>query len=301
MCKMDHISYELGPINSKLSFAMACVIDSVPYILNETSVTGGIVYYWESNMYSIVSNNNVPVFFASEKDNAITLSDVANDGYMGFRSSNKNTIGFTTYQAPINISQSSYAPWNAPTIFLSEAVYTIYDNTGVTATVLTSNLTDTILANNILLLPMVLYYGCNSVSGTSHTINGTYNIFTNWFCLFNSDTLPFSCKNSGITGWTTMSDCLEGVAYSYCPSDTICGTDNCKGPCPGKSDTCTYNNSTYSCTFNPQNVPNSYWWSSYYFIITLIGLAFLTFIVIFILIFVYLSKGLSPKSNPDST
>lgn len=231
----------LGVINTSASFLIVSLQNNDPYVLNGVSPSSGsILYYWEKNLTSALNGSFLPIFMSSSSGSPV-IQDTTNGGGIGFRSDGI-TIGNALNPPSIKITQTQYTPPNPPGLFLSNVIYTIYNNIGDIATVLTSPSTSssTILANNIIILPVLWYFDCTT-NGNYYTINTPENSLINWFCL-NSDNSPTECQNMSLAPdltWTNIPECIQNVNYQYCTYDNLCGEqNNCNGPCSNTNDIC---------------------------------------------------------------
>lgn len=293
------IPFLLGPVETGSSFMLVSIQNNQPNILNGAPFDNGIIYYWESNLSTIISGTNLPIFTAEGTLNSLTLTDTVNGGGMAFRSDG-TTIGNASKPAQIMMNQSMFANFFPPEIFLSMAIYTISNSSGTQADVLTTNsgTGPTMSANNIIILPVLWYFNCTN-TGSYQTINTPINSVINWFCLVNPSITACSGISIAKSGWTNILDCVVGNDYNYCPVNQLCGADNCKGPCSVVYNDCEYIFGTYECIFNPvEFFTETQWWESPYFIGSVVGIFVL---VIIIIIIIYLiSRSGSPKQSPSS-
>lgn len=283
----------IGPISTASSFMFASIQNGQPFILNTTQVTGGILYYWDSDLVDVASNQSMAIFTAKGTLDSLTIFDSNNQGGIAFRSDGI-TIGNAVVPATIKMFQPSFTNWFPPDIFLSAVEYTLFNQSGVTATVLTAipgtgGTGPTIPANNIIILPINWYFNCTS-SGQYDQVNEPTESLVNWFCTVNEAIT--GCTGIGIvpSGWTELSDCTIGNRFMYCATGTICGNNNCNGPCSTIEDDCSFSSGQYTCTFDINKFVNdTQWWESPYFIGVVIGSVFIV-IVIIILIFVLATR-----------
>lgn len=279
----------LGPIDTGSSFMITSIQNNQPFILNAAGITGGFVYYWESNLTTIAASPRVGVFTAQGTLDSLVIHDDMNGGGIGFRSDGV-TIGNAPRPATVKMSQSSFANWFPPDIFLSTVQYTLYNPSGATASILTSvpgtgGTGPTILANNLIILPVLWYTNCTA-SGNYTFINQPPASIINWFCVASPGLTGCSGISLIQSGWTNLEDCMVGDEYEYCPTGDICGDSNCKGPCTEMFDDCNFSSGNYVCVFDPNKFFSStQWWESPYFIGAIIAIILLI-IVIIIMIYV---------------
>lgn len=279
----------LGPISTQDSFMMVSIQDNKPFILDGAPLGDGVIYFWnDGGATGIDPFSKLPIFNANGTIGELQLSDTINGGGLGFRSDNI-TLGNAQSPASIKWSQSQYANWQPPDVLLSMPIYTIFNATGTTGTILTEpqGNAKTILADNIIILPVTWYSNCTS-DGKYDTITDPIDSIINWFCLANPGST--GCTGSYLeSGWTNLPDCQDGKQYTYCPVGDICGNGNCKGPCPEIFQDCDLgNNNSYSCVINPEKwFFESDWWKSPYFIGAVIGIIVLIIAIIFIAFIVY--------------
>lgn len=275
----------IGPIDSGVSFMFASIREETPYILNGQGVTGGVIYYWEADPTIIQSSQLLPVFSGKGTIGSVMISDATNGGGINFRSDGI-TIGNAGQPASLKMSESQYATWWPPTIFLSSVIYTLYAPNGTIANILATNsgTGPTIPANNIIILPVLWYSQC--VGTTYSFINQPQASILNWFCLV-APNLPQCPDNILKNGWTNLPDCQVGNFYNYCPVNNTCGTTGmCNGPCPVIYDDCNYSatNNNYVCVFDSNKFFNeTQWWTTPYFIGAVIAII-IVIIIIFVLI-----------------
>lgn len=282
----------LGPIDLGSSFMFVSLQNGKPFVLNGSPFNNGIIYYWEPDFTTALNNPYLPVFTSSGSLSSLSLFDTTNKGAVSFRSDGL-TLGNSSSPSTITMSQNTYTNWNSPHIFLSMAIYTIYNSSGTISQIQTNNSGSgpTIPANNLLVLPIIWYNGCSD--NTYSYINTVADSLTNWFCIIlgnsSHNCLGISLLNNS---WTNISDCRDGNLYSYCLSDNLCGTGSpsCKGPCSKNYDDCVLSSDYYSCVFNPtEYISNTNWWESPYFIGLIVG-SFILLIVIIVVIIIVIKK-----------
>jgi hypothetical protein len=272
--------------------------NGIPFVLNGATIPGGIAYYWESNLSVIVNGSRFGVFTAQGSLDAVTVSDSINGGGIAFRSDGI-TIGNAVSPPMIKMSQSQFANFFPPDIFLSMAIYTIFDPAGGTAQILTQppgtggtggtgEVGLTIPANNLIILPVLWYFNCMTSGGTTtfDRINEPLNSVINWFCVANPGTTGCSGIMVANNAWTNIPDCSNGVHYMYCPVDQNCGNNNCNGPCSVSYDDCTFSSGTFVCVFDANKFfSTTQWWQSPYFIGAVIAIILVIAVIILIIYF----------------
>ena len=273
-------NYVLGPIDSGASFMFVTLINDVPNVLKFSSFNGLNIYYWESALTTFASN--VSVFMAHGNPNNVTIMSTNPPGYIGI----SGGVNLVNSSSPLhlNVSQSAFANWNSPTLFLSDIEYSIKTLGGTGTMIYTdSQGGNPIPANNIFVLPILFYTVCTS--STHEGFTSAPASLNNWLCnqtwsQTHSDYASY-CQQFPILppGWDNLSDCRTGKIYTYCPTGSNCGTDNCKGPCPNSA-VCAFTD-TYTC----KQEPITGWWKSHYFIAIIIGFTIL-FILFILLLFV---------------
>lgn len=292
-------TFLLGPIETGASFMITSIQGKKPYVLNGAPFNNGIIYYWEEDLGKVVSATGagLGLFSASGSLNSLTITDSNNGGGIGF-SSDGVTLVNTILPPEIEMSQSMYANWWPPDIFLSGAVYTIKNTAGSTAKIFTSRsgTGSTISADNIIIVPVRWYFNCTS-SGRYDTVTKPADSLINWFC----DTDPglTGCSEISLarSAWTNLPDCTDGKRYEYCPPDKTCGDSNCKGPCPEIYYDCDFSNTNFKCVFDPRKfIDDTEWWTTPYFIGLVIGIAVII-VVITLMIFAVVRGGSKVKQS----
>lgn len=283
----------LGPVDTGSSFMIVSIQNNQPYILNGAPYNNGTIYYWESNLSTILDGSELGIFSAETFGNTglpgnsfnITMSDTVNGGSVEFRSDGV-TIGNGSGASHLIFEQNFYSNWWPPDVFLSTVSYTIFNTSGETAGILTtpSGASTTIPANNIIILPVLWYFNCTS-NGSYGVINTPLNSVSNWFCLVNPSISVCSQIDIAPSGWTNLSDCTIGNNYIYCPTGELCGNGSCKGPCSVVYHDCNYKSGTYVCEFNAGNFfSETKWWTSPIFIGAIIALIVIIIILIIVTI-----------------
>lgn len=267
--------------------------NGTPFILNGAPIPGGLVYYWESNLSTILNSSHLGIFTAQGTFDAATISDNINGGGIAFRSDGI-TVGNALQPATVKMTQSQFANFFPPDIFLSMAVYTLSTSNNDVAQILTqvpgttggTGSTPPITANNLIILPVLWYFNCTN-SGTFDVINQPLNSVINWFCVAKPGTTGCSGIEVATSAWTNIPDCMTGVHYMYCLVNQTCGNNNCNGPCSVSYDDCTFSSGSYVCVFDPNKFfSTTQWWQSPYFIGAVIAVVLVIIIIIVILFFV---------------
>lgn len=279
----------IGPVTTGASFMFGSLQNGIPYLLNGASYNNGIIYYWESNYQTISNSTKIPLFSASGSLSSLILKDGTNDGGLSFRQDGV-TIGNANPPTNVTMTQTVYANWTYPDLFLASATYSIFNPSGVLAQVLTNNsgTGPTLPADNIIIIPGTYYYNCTSTSYKQNT--QIQKSIKNWFCSINT----IYCNDwTLVTGWTELNDCTIGFEYPYCPLNTYCGSiDTCKGPCSPSTNRCTFNDNNYICR---QSLSTN-WLSSMYFLIAIVFIGFLI-VMGMILLFYGMRKIFKPSKT----
>lgn len=291
----------IGPVDTGASFMIVSIQNGQPFALNSATSGGSLIYYWEPSLQVLAQNTAFPVFSFSGTVNAVSVNDTVNGGGIGFRADNL-TIGNAGQPTPINFKQTMFANLFPPDILLSRVIYSLINNsTGATAHILTTNsgTGPNIPADNIVVLPVFWYFNCSS-SGTYDVTNTPAGSLINWFCTVNSGATGCSQVSFTRSGWTNVADCMTGNNYQYCLANTICGNNNCKGPCSVIYNDCVFSSGNYQCVFDADKFfTESNWWTSPYFIGVLVAIVLLVIILI-IIIYVVNRKPQSPLALPSS-
>ncbi|CAH6420392.1 Hypothetical protein HVR_LOCUS1180 [uncultured virus] len=289
------IPFLLGPVETGSAFMLASIQNGQPFVLNGFPTGEGIIYYWESNIQTILGGTNLGIFSVEGSLDALTLTDTVNGGGIGFTGG----VILTNVNQPMefSMSQQSYANWWPPDIFLSMAIYTITDNSGATASILTSpSPTGGVTgATNVIILPVLLYSNCTS-GGSSNVINQPLSSVTNWFCNVNMGITGCSGTDVVQSGWTNLSDCTVGYNYTYCPTGDNCGNSNCKGPCPTVYDDCNYKSGDFVCQFDPlKYFTETQWWTTPIFIGSVVAIIAIILVLILVILVVSRRDKLAAK------
>lgn len=293
----------IGPIDTGSSFMIASIQNNIPFILNGTPFQTGLLYYWESNLTTILSSTNLGIFTAQGTLDSLIITDTVNGGGISFRSDG-TTIGNAIIPATIKMSQPLFTNWFPPDIFLSAVIYSIFNSSsGATATILTAppgtgGTGPTIPANNIIILPVLWYFNCTQ-SGSYDIINQPLSSIINWFCIITPGNTGCIGIDIAKGGFTNLPDCIIGNNYAYCPTGDICGNNNCNGPCSVIYDDCNFSSGTYICAFDPEKFfSDTRWWLSPYFIGAVIGIIVIIIILI-IVTFAVARHGQSTGKSPS--
>ena len=297
----------LGPVDTGSSYMLVSIQDGQPYILNGAEYNNGTIYYWESDLTTILEGSKLGIFIAETPGDSglpgasfnITMTDTVNGGGVEFRSDGV-TIGNGAGMTTLVFQQNIYSNWWPPDVFLSAVPYTIYNTSGETAGILTtpSGTGSTIPANNVIILPILWYFNCTN-NGSYDVINVPLDTVTNWFCLV--DPNISECANVDVApgGWTNLSDCGIGNNYLYCPAGQLCGEGSCKGPCSVIYDDCNYKSGAYVCELNPgKYLTDTNWWTSPIFIGTIVAIVVIIIVLIVVTIAVKRHGEKVSKSEP---
>jgi hypothetical protein len=256
----------------------------LPYNINDNTFG----YYWENDLTVInLQSSNIPVFTASGSLTNVKITDTINGGGLAYDTSNltSNILTIINSSSPqsLKMSQTSFANWFAPDIFLARALYTIKNSNDQLGAITTKNGL-TVPANNIIIQPVNWYFpGCTTCC--DNIDGGPINSIFNWFC--NVNPVLVGCLSYTPTSltYTQLDDCLTGVSYQYCPVNKTCGTDNCNGPCSTDDDICVYDGDSFGCVVDTSK---SSWWRNPIFIgvviIGTIGLIIFAGIIIILLV-----------------
>lgn len=291
-------TFLLGPIDTGSSFMITSVQNKIPFVLTGASVNNSTIYYWESDLEKVVSGTgaSLGLFSASGTLDSLIISDTNNGGGISFN--NDNVIVNSLLPPQLKMSQSMYANWWPPDIFLSGAIYTIENINGTTGNIFTSNsgTGTTIPANNINIVPVRWYFNCNS-SGRYDTVTKPADSLINWFCDVSPGLTGCSQISLAKSAWTNLPDCTDGTRYEYCPTDKQCGNDRCKGPCPEIYYDCNYSDNDFKCVFDPRKyIDDTQWWTTPYFIGLVIGIV-VVIIVITLMIFAVARSGVKSTNT----
>lgn len=285
------VPFLIGPVDIGSSFMMVTTLNNIPYVLVSLYIEqlGATVYGLENNLTTVFDsgtiNENLAIFTASGTLDAVQLTDVVIGGGMATNTEGQ-LINVPNDPQTLVMSQSQFANWNPPNLFLTMTDYSISQTNGSPVTIGSH----TSLKFNI--LPLTWYYTCRGNACCNLNTAGT--ILSNWFCIYdstqawchNDDTFPITT-----TGWTSLADCTTGNVYTYCPPQQYCGNNNCKGPCQNISSNCNWQSNQYGCQVDLNKAAaNLKWWESPLFIGGMVGLGVLIIFFV-ILIFVVARHG----------
>jgi hypothetical protein len=296
------VPFLIGPIDISSSFMMVTLIDNIPYVLvtRQIAQSNQIIYALEDNLNILLDPNNTSEILAilnvTGSLDTIQFKNTIVGGGFG-----TNSIGqLINIETPDTfvVKQSQFANWNPPDIFLTSTDYTITQSNGNKISV------GTISNPTFNFLPIIWYFPCPQNSSSCCNLNTPASILLNWFCLY--DSTKDWCQNDDdpdlalpITdkGWTNFPDCTIGNFYTYCPPNTYCGNNNCKGPCQSQTNDCNFNSNQYVCQINLNKAAsNLKWWESPVFIGSMIGLGILIIFLI-VIIFIVDRDGKMVKNN----
>lgn len=299
------VPFLIGPVDISSSFMMVTAIDNIPYVLVSAFIEqfGETVYGLENNLTTLFNsdntNENLAIFSVSGDLNAIKFNDLIIGGGMSTDSKGQ-LINVQNNPETFVISQTQFANWNPPNIFLTMTDYTITKTNG-NSVVIGSNKN---LIFNI--LPLIWYFRCPDNSATCCNLNTAGTILSNWFCIY--DSTKDWCQNSDdpsqsfpvtSNGWTNIADCTNGNFYTYCPPQQYCGNNNCNGPCQKQTNNCNFKSSQYVCQVDlNKTASNLKWWESPIFIGSIIGLGILIIFFI-VLIFIVARHGKKSRTISD--
>jgi len=305
-----------GGIKAGDSFVLATVLTNngvqTPAILNAAPSGNGVIYYWETNIFVVVSSNRMPVFSATttvedtttnasaEDGNggnttgdsggpivtSLLLKDTINQGGLGYRSDGV-TLGNAVTASATRITNPTFAPWGDPYVLLASVPYTITNPSGATARIFlgNTNTSDTFPATGIIILPVVVFGACLP-NGMCAQFSDPHDMVANWYCLTSPQSLFCGNVDDPLNPtWTSRSDANSRLTYSYCPVNRLCGDNGCRGPCENNYDDCNPNNNTFSCSINTGRfIATSQWYQSPYFIAAVIFVLVMIIIVIIVAI-----------------
>ncbi len=129
------------------------------------------------------------------------------------------------------------------------------------------------------------------------TPNTSADFLLNWSC--GIDPYPDACNGPQFlpSGFTNLSDCMDGNFYSYCSAGQFCGDVGCKGPCEKSWDDCKYRNGEYVCVVNEgRYFREAKWYKSTWFIVVMCG-AVLLILVVAVITFLLLKKRAANKNK----
>jgi len=251
-------------------------------------------------------SDRILVFKTAGSTTSFTLSETlpTPSGYFGYKITGNPQVAFAdknSVLAPsISASQSIYAEWGDPTIFLAGANYqfsTIPDSSDTNPIPIkfylsvNSDGTADLLNIQPFIIPLIYYFNCTPGQypflqpPSCQQNNSTQNALLTVFCSLSGSLDSTACTNQ-VAGWTTPSDASQAHPYNYCPTGTDTCQPNCKAPCDDGYDSCTWvsSSSQFSCTFDPNVLFLGEWWKKSWFIATMviIGLLFIIFTALII-------------------
>jgi len=291
------------------SFMLVSLLGGIPQFLN-SSGTGPFNYFWDTNVQAGINLSNLPVFLASGTTDNLVLSDNFNGGFLTLAGSN-NLVVNTKNKKSVALTQTLYAPFWPPDIFLSGAVYVLSGaagNTGIANIYTSSTLTTTALATNLYLLPINWFFPDPNIKGQIDKTSSPQESLFNWLCKVQSSNQ--ACVNANYpnlnefapaNSWTTYQEAVDNFPYNYCLAAQTCGTNNCNGPCSAIYYDCVFDSSNqkYGCVFNPENYFfDAQWWFSPYFIGAMIAL--LVIIILITLVLFFLAKKVKTKYDSEN-
>jgi hypothetical protein len=281
-----------GGINDKQAVVICALYGSTFYTLNYyQSTTVNPVYFLDSAFFTQETLPTGPIFTNSISSAGIYyIVDLANNNFITDQTDSSGNI-YVGFEQPsstlpsISISESSYAVWNPPTSLLCDIQYALGSGNFQYSNSYNSDgspmLQPGYINTTVFFLPGTLYYDCtlsqsSFLSGTQVSLNSWCN---------NTDSEGPNCATPfPITtgGWTLDINCVNDIEFSYCPTGSNCGANNCNGPCPSTEDICSYNtgNNQFSCMYNIDNLFKQTW-----FIILMIAIVIVLILLIIFIIF----------------
>lgn len=161
---------------------------------------------------------------------------------------------------PLQAKQSVYQPWYKPFAFFPGVLYSMIVD-------------QTILSQRYYFIPMLWYKAgyCGLPASSADAISLHYQ---------------WTQGDTDNAGWTTQSDCRNGIAYSICRMGNTCQT-TCKGPCSTPNKECEWLKDQFVCQRRLWfGIP---FWQSKLFIWIL--LVVILFIVVTVIIIIFRSRG----------
>jgi hypothetical protein len=285
-----------GPIDLGDKFTISTQRNGLFYVLDSYQDAQNRKHYFLNS--TLVSNGQVtpPVELSTKGTlQSLQITDTAG-GALSYN--NELLIGNAIQGLPLSPTQNQYMDWGTPVVFLTGVNYSLQTKTGGTVQFeygsgsaeakANTAANKYLLAEQLVMIPRVWYFGCSSSSSGQVNDSLTQSVLSAW-CTTNQSNS--ACTNIQLSGFTQQADCVEGVNYSYCPVNVFCSNGSCKGPCSKSYDSCDYNSDTsqFACKFQINNVVKGEWWKSTWFIALLIGFGVLI-IIAFILLGIYLSR-----------
>lgn len=293
-------SFLKGPIEPGEEFVLTFQQMSTLYILNSyQGETGSSQLFFDSNIplgnTGQGSMPNVPLFIAAGSSGDLVFEGV-NLGGLGYINNVTGPQAVLTDDPPHMsvVQMSNYTPWNLPTLFLTGAMYIIFNRPQsdtaryeVLFSIGHSNQTgpptiNGFVGNSFMFLPKRFFYDCTG--SISYEINNIEQAVCSSYCSLNpsasscTDISNF-CYGLPTSGWTDKEDCSAGVNYQYCTNGALC-SESCKGPCKNQFDICLYGvtgTTGFSCSSTVQTLSQ---WSQPWFILIIVIL-----VIILILLF----------------
>lgn len=174
---------------------------------------------------------------------------------------NGNVSDTNEKPSPLKAKQALYQPWYKPFAFFPGASYSL-------------EVDQISLSQRYYFIPMLWYKSgyCGLPSSSTSAINLHYQ---------------WSISDNGLDnyGWTSQSDCRNGIVYKICSIGNMCQT-TCKGPCPTSKNECEWLNNQFVCQRSLFSI--SFWQSN---IFMWILLAIVLFLVVTIIITIFWSRG----------
>lgn len=303
-----------GPINAGDKCCMGYWDDKDFYVLTDVSslpITDFPSNYVFQSAVGVDSSGNliipddvkslIAVFEVDGSQTSFTMTEnFPSTGYMGVTTIDSDTFFNKNPNVKTNFvaSQSTYADWGDPTIFLSGVQYTVLRTS--TPTIIKSYVLDpqqTGVANlktiRPFFIPIVYYTNCISsgepygIGSTCQQVTDPYTCIIEGYCGLSNQTSVGPCAKTPGPVWTTIQDALDNHPYMYCPASQTTCQPNCKAPCSNGYDYCQWDGTQFQCQFNPNTLFTGEWWTKSWFIASVI----IVVILIFILIVVATSGG----------
>lgn len=212
-------------------------------------------------------------------------------------------FGMSNNGSIFEANTTQHQRWRYPTIFLAGTSYTIStisdDGTTIPIQVNTED-QGVITPNTFFVLPENWWLTSSDNGCTSQEINDAIL----WHYCDLSGSTGDECDNSeNVIGWTSENDCNRGVRYNYCSVRTSC-SDDCRGPCAGTTQLCTYSddNDSWFCQGGTDNSPSTSTplWKKTWFIVLTIGIV-IAIITIIIALIIHQKKEVKDKTVSNDT
>jgi hypothetical protein len=297
-----------GPINDGMTCMVGYWNGTDLYVLTDASTISGNPYssnyILEKSVVTSGGSVNVPsdvagriaVFEVGGTTTTVTMSERSptSTGALSYTVSGTDVFANKSISPPSLIaSQSIYAEWGPPTVFLSGAPYTLKtpDSKPISFYKVTSPGVNELVSITPIFIPTVFYFSCSKDSGTipSYTCSQSTdptNALLTAYCGLGGGPVVSPCAASSVptVGWTTQSDAIQNHPYNYCPASTPNCSPNCKAPCSNGYDSCEWDGTQFSCSIDPNKIFSGEWWKSWWFIGLMIMIGFLLLVFFIFLI-----------------